>query len=173
LDNHEIAQMQTPEDVLTVRALVQRYVQWLFDTYPQEYEDTASYYSPERLQAALDEIGPSYMLPNGHALIARRDGAAVGFILSRRIAPGTAEIRRLFVDPSARGQGIGGALVDAVLAEMAAAGHPVVRLDTAVFLTDAIALYRSRGFREIAAYAEVPAGAAKNALFMEWRQDPD
>ncbi len=170
---HETVQMETPADVQAVRALVRGYVQWLYDTFPQETEDISSYYSPERLQKALDEIGPAYCPPDGLALIARRNGAPVGCVLSRRIAPGTAEIKRLFVDPAARGRGIGGALVDAVITGMGAVGCPVVRLDTAIFLTDAIALYRSRGFREIAAYAEVPAGAAKNALFMEWRQNPD
>ena len=169
MENPEITQMQTPEDVLAVRALVRRYVQWLFDTYPQEIEDLSSYYSPERLRAALDAIGPAYVLPDGLALIARQGGAPVGCVLARRIAPGMAEIKHLFVGPDVRGQGFGGALVDAVLAGMVTAGYPVVRLDTAVFLTDAIALYRSRGFREIDSYTEVPAGAVDTAIFMECR----
>jgi hypothetical protein len=43
------------------------------------------------------------------------------------------------------------------------------RLDTAVFLTDAISLYRRMGFVEIEPYTVLPRGAARTALFMEWR----
>jgi hypothetical protein len=49
----------------------------------------------------------------------------------------------------------------------------LVRLDTAVFLTDAISLYGRMGFVEIAPYTDIPSGAAPTSLFMEWRPRRD
>ena len=144
------------------------YVQWLYDTFPDETEDTSSYYSAERLQRAIDEIATEFMLPNGIAWIARIAGTPVGCAMAHPIEPGIAEIRRFFVLPAVRGNGIWRALLEATIARMGDFGNPTIRLDTGIFLTDAISLYRRMGFVEIGPYTSIPQGAAKTALFMEW-----
>lgn len=159
--------MTTPDDIEVVRDLVAGYVQWLIDTYPHESDDILSYYSPERIRQALDEVGLDYMPPKGLALIARLDGVPVGCVLARPLEPGVAEMKRLFIAPAARGRGLGVGLVRALIGHMSCWGNSTVRLDTAVFLTDAIALYRRLGFVEIEPYFDVPAEAQKTAIFME------
>ena len=78
-------------------------------------------------------------------------------------------MKRLFVLPAARGKGLGAGLVRTLIAHMAVWGYPTVRLDTATYLTDAIALYRRLGFVETEPYREIPPGSLKVAMFMELR----
>lgn len=165
----DIVEMTTPADIDIVEDLLRRYVQWLFDSFPDETEDLKSYFSPDRMQQALDEVSTKFISPQGLALIARSKGQPVGCVLAYPLEPGIVEMKRLFVLPSARGNGVGAALIEMLAAKMAARGYSTIRLDTAVFLTDAISLYRRMGFVEIAPYAAIPPGAAPTALFMEWR----
>jgi DNA-binding MarR family transcriptional regulator/GNAT superfamily N-acetyltransferase len=63
------------------------------------------------------------------------------------------ELKRMWVAPSARGLGVGRRL----LAELEAhAGGGVVRLETNGALTEAIALYRSAGYAEVAPFNDEP-----------------
>jgi GNAT superfamily N-acetyltransferase len=165
----EIVEMTTEEDIEIVQGLLRKYVQWLFDSFPDETEDLSSYYSPERLQQAVNEIPAEFVPPKGIALIAWKEGRPVGCVLGHVLEPGIAEMKRLFIVPNARGNGLGSTLVKNLKGKMASWGYPALRLDTAAFLTDAISLYRQLGFVEIEPYTEIPPGATKSALFMEWR----
>lgn len=75
----------------------------------------------------------------------------------------------MHVRPAFRGDGIGRALVDGLLAEACQMGYPRVRLDGARFMHAAYTLYRSIGFEEIAAYAgsEIPQEFRAHWIFME------
>jgi GNAT superfamily N-acetyltransferase len=163
----DIREMTTEADIEIARTMLRSYVQWLFDTFPEEIEDVGSYYSPERLQQALEDVATEFVPPRGIALIAGMADGPVGIVFAHPIGPGIAEMKRLFVLPAARGRGAGQALIAALIDRMEAWGHATIRLDTAVFLTEAIALYRRMGFVEIEPYTEVPAGAVKTALFFE------
>ena len=164
-----ITEMTTPDDISIVEDLLRRYVQWLFDSFPDEKEDLESYFSPDRMQQALDELSTKFLPPEGLALIARSEGQSIGCVLAYPLEPGIVEMKRLFVLPLARGKGVGAALIEMLGVKMAARGYGTIRLDTAVFLTDAISLYRRMGFVEIAPYTDIPSGAIPTALFMEWR----
>jgi putative acetyltransferase len=164
-----IVEMTTQDDIEIVQEMLRKYVQWLFDNFPDETEDLSSYFSPGRLQQALSEVPTDFVPPKGIALIAWKEGRPVGCVVGRTLEPGIAEMKRLFIVPDARGSGTGSALVKTLKGKMASWGYPALRLDTAVFLTDAISLYRHLGFVEIEPYTEIPPGAARTALFMEWR----
>jgi ribosomal protein S18 acetylase RimI-like enzyme len=62
---------------------------------------------------------------------------------------GWAGLRALGVDPAVRGLGIGRALVEACRERAGAAGATVLCLHTAGFMTAAVALYESMGFRRV------------------------
>jgi putative acetyltransferase len=85
--------------------------------------------------------------------VARRDGKAIGSIAYRLIAPGHAEMKRLFVRDEARGMGLGRRLVNAL--EDAARGQGIERisLETGVKQGEAIALYRACGYQECPPFA--------------------
>jgi GNAT superfamily N-acetyltransferase len=65
---------------------------------------------------------------------------------------GWAGLRALAVDPGARGLGAGRALMDACLDRARAAGKPVLCLHTAAFMTAAVTMYESMGFRRVPEY---------------------
>ncbi|MFC6021898.1 GNAT family N-acetyltransferase [Plantactinospora solaniradicis] len=86
----------------------------------------------------------------------------VGVLAGRAVACGaiqalerdTAEIKRMYVRPAHRGQGLARQLLGA-LEEMALrAGHSVLRLETGSYLPAAIQLYISSGYAEIPVYGE-------------------
>jgi putative acetyltransferase len=104
--------------------------------------------------------------PNAQFLVARVDGKAVGCIaLVDMLRYG--ELKRLFVDTSARGLGLGQRLVAEAEAAAQDVGLKVLRLETGPELVPAVKLYRSLGYLErgpFGDYADLPC-----SLFMEKR----
>jgi putative acetyltransferase len=87
--------------------------------------------------------------PNVSFLVARNDGAVVGCCALVSAGDGTAEIKRMFVDPEARGLRIGKLLMDALVATAKDLGLDAIRLETGISQPEAIGLYRKAGFVEI------------------------
>lgn len=102
-------------------------------------------------------VDPAGMRPPvGTFLLARVHGVTVGCV-ALRLRPGPeAEVKRMWVDPAARGMGVARRLLDATEAAARAAGAPALRLDTNRALVEAIALYRSTGFAEVAPFNDEP-----------------
>jgi GNAT superfamily N-acetyltransferase len=84
------------------------------------------------------------------------DGTPLGCLAVRTIAPGIAELKRMYVRPAGRGAGLGGRLL--AVAEDAARdlGCHTMRLDTAAPLAEALRLYRRHGYVEIPRYNDNP-----------------
>jgi DNA-binding MarR family transcriptional regulator/GNAT superfamily N-acetyltransferase len=99
----------------------------------------------------LDDMRP----PAGALLVATLRGDPVG-CGALRFHDGRTELKRIWVAPAARGLGLGRRLLGALESRAAAAGSRTVRLDTNRTLTEAIALYRSAGYREVAAFNDQP-----------------
>jgi ribosomal protein S18 acetylase RimI-like enzyme len=107
----------------------------------------------------LAALPAPYVPPGGCLLLARRGGAPLGTIGLKRLGDATAEIKRLYVVPAARGGGLGRMLLMRVIEEARARRYRRVRLDSArCSMKAAIALYRSLGFVEIRAYGPNPDG---------------
>ena len=113
----------------------------------------ATGFSPERaLALGAADLTP----PAGVLLVARLRGVPVGcggLKLHRR---GPAEIKRLWIADAARGAGLGRRLLAELEQRARGAGHRAVRLDTNRALTEAIAMYRAAGYREIPAFNDEP-----------------
>ncbi|HET6985151.1 MAG TPA: GNAT family N-acetyltransferase [Kribbella sp.] len=80
------------------------------------------------------------------------DGTPVGCIGLQPVAPGLGEIKRMYVDPSARGWGLSRLLLKAVETQARAAGLTRLRLETGTLQTEAIALYTNHGYTPIPPY---------------------
>jgi carbonic anhydrase len=89
---------------------------------------------------------------------------AAGCVALRPLAPGEAEMKRLYVRPEYRGGGLGRALAGAAIAAARSAGCTKLLLDTLPSMREAIALYRSLGFRERGPYSAKP---TPGAIFFE------
>ena len=90
--------------------------------------------------------------PGGRVVVGRIDGRPVACGAVRALEPGVGEIKRMFVIEEHRGRGLGRQLLEALEGEAAAMGFSRLRLDTGERQTAAVALYRSAGYRPIAAY---------------------
>ncbi len=107
-------------------------------------------------EAALPLEPEAITPPNGVLLLARRDGEPVGCGGVKFLADGVAEIKRMWVDPSARGLGVGRRLLAELEDRARAAGCHRSVLDTNGTLVEAIAMYRSVGYEPIEAYNREP-----------------
>lgn len=106
-----------------------------------------------------------YAPPQGRLLLARLGGDLAGCVALHALEPGVCEMKRLYVRRQFRGQGLGKALLNTVLAEARAIGYLCMRLDTIEpIMQDAVRMYRAYGFREVAPYRENP---IQGALYME------
>jgi ribosomal protein S18 acetylase RimI-like enzyme len=97
---------------------------------------------------------PVVLSARGRLYLVRADGEPVATGVLKPLDDDTGEIKRLYVRPVARGRGIARMVVEQLLSDARSIGYRRVRLDTLVFMTEALALYRSLGFRPIDAYTD-------------------
>src|SRR5215208_6722295 len=125
-----------PRDAETVRGLLREYAAALdvdlsFQDFATELADPLAFYD----------------------VVLLADGGCVAL---RRLDPESCEMKRLYVRPGARGDGLGRRLAEAVVAEARARGYRRLLLDTLPTMEAARRLYASLGFRETAAYRYNP-----------------
>jgi DNA-binding MarR family transcriptional regulator/GNAT superfamily N-acetyltransferase len=110
-------------------------------------------FDPARsISARDDELGP----PAGLLLVATLHGEPVGCGALKLHDGAPAEIKRMWVAPAARGIGLGRRLLADLEERAAQSGAGRARLETNGALTEAIALYRSAGYREVPAFSDEP-----------------
>jgi GNAT superfamily N-acetyltransferase len=162
----EIRDAELPDDLQAVERLWLEYLTWGNDGLEERY----GFRLPVREAVDHDLATVSKFLPpDGRLLLAFEDGTGVGTACMRRIGSDTAEIKRMYVEPSHRGAGLGRAMLDALLTSARVAGYRRIRLDSPDFMTAAHGLYRASGFTAIGPYAEseIPDEYKPHWVFME------
>jgi putative acetyltransferase len=91
--------------------------------------------------------------PNIHFLIARHVDAVKGCAACKDY-PGYGEIKSMFVDPSARGLGIGEALLSQLKSDAKTRGVTLLRLETGNSLHAAHRLYHRSGFSDCGPFGD-------------------
>jgi GNAT superfamily N-acetyltransferase len=151
----DIARAATPEDLDAVRALIRDFFAWAMENVAEGKKDpNPSVFA--NLEAELAGLPGRFGPPSGCLLLARLDGAPVGCVAFYGQDATTMEVKRMFVRPEAWGKGVGGRMLEALLAEAAAAGYVRYRLSTHHKLHTAQALYRRAGFRAVPGSADFP-----------------
>jgi DNA-binding MarR family transcriptional regulator len=131
-----------PPDSAEAQACLNGYFAELGRRFPKGFDPTRS------AHAAVDELRP----PSGAFLLVRCGGRPRGCGALRTIEPGVGEVKRMWIHPELRGRGAGRRLLAALEAEAGRLGFRRLRLDTSRHLGEALALYRSAGYVEIAPY---------------------
>lgn len=130
------------------------HARWCFGQY---YAELA-----ERFEAGFDPLAGNTFHPDelkppkGWFVMARRDGDAVGCGALKRLDDGRGEIKRVWIDKSARGIGLAGRIMDRLEALAREVGLPSVVLDTNKTLIEARTMYARRGYVEIDRYNDNP-----------------
>lgn len=95
--------------------------------------------------------------PQGVFLLAWCDRLPVGCVSLKPLGLGLGEVKRLWVDPAARGLGLARRLMRAVEDQARILGYQRLNLDTNAALGEAIALYHADGWTGTAPYTGFPA----------------
>lgn len=109
-------------------------------------------HGPEADRRGFDVAPGELMAPTGAFLVVREDDVPVGCGGVKRWAPGTGEIKRMYVVPAARSRGHARRLLGALEDAARGLGYVRARLDTGPRQPHALGLYRSAGFEPIPDY---------------------
>ena len=162
----DLREAALPADIAAVERLWLEYLSWGND----EMEASHGFRLPVREAVDHDlETIEQFQPPGGRIFLVFADEYAFGIGCLRRIQSDTAEIKRMYVEPSHRRAGAGKAILDGLIAAAGQANYARIRLDSPDFMSAAHALYRGRGFRDIAPYAEseIPEALRSHWVFME------
>src|SRR5688572_28028803 len=148
------------DEITEARQLFEEYAAWLglnlcFQNFDKE----------------LAELPGDYKPPDGRLFLAHENDQTAGCVALRKIGEGIGEMKRLYVRPAFRSQGLGRTLTETLLREARNIGYRRIRLDTLPGKMDqAIVMYRSLGFKDIEPYYHNP---VEGAAFMELLLDQE
>ncbi|HTZ96107.1 MAG TPA: GNAT family N-acetyltransferase [Terriglobales bacterium] len=149
-----LTQAESPAQIAQARELFLEYAQSLgfslcFQNFDKELADLPGDYAP----------------PEGRLLLAQVEGELAGCVALHKLDAQTCEMKRLYLRPKFRGNGLGRILANAIIAEARKIGYDRMRLDTVEpVMRDAVGMYRKLGFREIPPYRTNP---QPGTLYME------
>ncbi len=139
------------DDETAVRAILEEYE----DAYGVVQRDGAA-----GIRVYLDGPGAFWL-----AYERRRVAGCVALRRLPQIQAGAGEVKRLYVRPEFRGQGVAGALMDALEAYARSASFLALYLDSRSDFDVAIRLYERRGYARIARFNDNP----EATVFMQLR----
>ncbi len=148
----EIRPADLPADLPVVGRLFREYADGLgIDLCFQDFE------------TELATLPGKYAPPAGRLLLAWSGDAAVGCVALRPVGEGVCEMKRLYVQPSARGEQLGRRLAQGLCDEARLAGYRRICLDTLPSMAAAVRLYTHMGFRPIEPFVFNP---IEGAIFL-------
>lgn len=135
-----------------VRELFAEYMEMLLEGDPT----FAGYLTIQNYDDELKDLSHKYGLPDGRLYLAYRDGVLAGSIALRKIDNENCELKRMYIKPAFRRNGIAKALVMRLIDDAREIGYRYMLLDTLPFLQTAIRMYQQIGFYEIERYNNSP-----------------
>ncbi len=136
----EIMAVTTPDD--DILEMVEKLDASMKDLYPPESTHLTP---PEELASGANRL-----------FAVKVDGKLMGCGAIRVVGRDYAEIKRIFVDPSARGLGLAKALLDRLESESRSLGLPEMKLETGIFQPEAIGLFERCGYTQCAFFVDYP-----------------
>ncbi|HEY6952285.1 MAG TPA: GNAT family N-acetyltransferase [Bacteroidota bacterium] len=131
----------------------------------REYADSlGSVFVAESDDNTFAKLPGEYAAPDGCLMLAYIEKMAVGCVALKKVRDNVCEMKRLYVRPPFRREGIGRKLALKVIEHARAKEYKLMLLDTLPPMKEATSLYRSLRFKEIAPYRDNP---VEGELFME------
>jgi GNAT superfamily N-acetyltransferase len=151
-----------PDTAVVLRPLFTEYLQWVADQLRASgvVFDEPNDVLLERHHRAFDAELPKMLGPRGRVIVARMADDIVAVGTMKPVDADTAEIKRMFVRPQARGLGIARGIMARLVDDARSEGFTMIRGETMDFMSSAIALYKSLGTAEIAQFEESEAAMA-------------
>lgn len=162
-----IIEPETPDQLNAVRRLCWDYRDFLLTLDEQSVQIVQTFYPREKYARLMDAIEVDHAPPSGGIKLAVVGDEPIGCGMFHTIAPGVAEIKRVFVTDAARGTGAGRAIMLSLIETCRDLGFDHIRMDTGKPLEAATRLYLSLGFQLRDAYSEIPEIARDHLLFFE------
>ncbi len=145
-----VFQAESSTQIAQARELFLEYAQSLgfslcFQSFDEELATLPGHYAP----------------PEGRLLLAEYEGQLAGCVALHKLEAHICEMKRLYLRAQFRGKRLGRALADHIITEARKIGYQHMRLDTVEpVMKDAVAMYRTIGFKEIAPYCSNPIAGA-------------
>jgi len=142
-EDHVIEQAASADELESVRALFKEY--W-----------TSFGFTPcfQNFDSELAALPGKYAPPHGRLLLATVNGRPAGCVALRRFDQTRGEVKRLYVRPQFRGNGLGKALMNALAAEARIIGYAELIADTIPkVMATALTMYERLGFEHIEPYS--------------------
>lgn len=155
MNDLEIRQVESLRDIAAVRELWREY--WESFGLPADFQGFGG---------ELEGLPGVYGAEGGALLLATCQKEPAGTIAVRRLAPTSGEVKRLYLRPPFRGQGLGRRLLEAVMDQARTLGYESLYADTLPAMTDALSLYERVGFERVEAYSQAP---TPGAIFLKFQ----
>jgi ribosomal protein S18 acetylase RimI-like enzyme len=104
----------------------------------------------------LENFPNKYKAPFGEFIIAKENEDVVGCVGFKRLDREICEMKRLYVNDTYKGKGIGNKLTEKIIEEARMKNYKKMRLDTLNTMETALKIYYKHGFHEIEAYYNNP-----------------
>jgi len=132
------------------------YVSWVADMYRTIHEidlESVNGKSNEDYVRSFLEEFTKVKPPQGQILVIRAEDNIIGMGAIVQLESGIGEIKRMYIQPSFQGRGMGRKLILTLIERGQKFGYSKIRLETADFFEVARHLYKSVGFRDIDEYS--------------------
>ena len=151
------------DEIPALRSMMEEYLAWAFSL-QQGSEDAPAFAGKDD---ELKNLPGVFAPPRGRFLIAWDGERLLGAVALKPIDEHTAELKRLYVRPEARGRNLGMRLVSQLIDEARSEGYKRIILDSHKSMESAHAIYRKAGFRDVGPWHDFPAAMAPYVVFME------
>jgi GNAT superfamily N-acetyltransferase len=144
----------TREDFAAAAGLMQEYIDWL--PFELDFQD---------FESELADVAAHYSAPGAAVFLASGERDALGVVGVRSLGDGVAEMKRMYVNEAARGNGLGRRLAVQAIEFAREQGYVAIRLDSDLeSMPVANRLYDELGFVDIPQYRDNPLRCSR---FME------
>jgi putative acetyltransferase len=145
----EVLIAESPADVAAVQQLWREY--WESFGLPLDFQGFG---------AELEGLPGAYGVAGGALLLAKYQREPAGTIGLRRLDETSGEVKRLYLRPRFRGQGLGRRLLEAVIERATALRCKCLYADTLPIMMEALSLYQRAGFERVEPYSSTPTPGA-------------